>query len=584
MTWTVPARIETERLVIRKYELSDVAEMSRVIPADREHLAPYLPWARAEPVSDDERRATVALFIAQHESGEDFPMGIFERATGEYVGGAGFHTRRGAGVLEIGYWIASSHEGRGLVTETVLAQTAVALLYAGARRVEIYHAPDNARSGAVPRRAGFAHEGLAEADEHGPAMERWVADVSTLTREPAASTPLPTLRDASGAALGWPLWHVPARIETERLVIRRFRHEDVPEVSRVITANRDHLVRYLAWAEDEPKTPEARAATIAQNIAHHEAGVDFLMGLFDRVSGEYLGSAGLHPLDDRPGLEVGYWLSAEHEGRGLMSEAVAALTRVGLMHAGADTVEIFHRPDNARSGAVPRRLGFTDAGLTRDTDDGAEAHRWVADRGTLTVEPLAIAPFPRLADADGTAVAWQIWDVPSRIDTERLVLRRYEPEDVDAVHEAVLTNLDHLRPFIPWAKDEPLTLAQRVEQLAEHSRAFDAGEQFRFAVLDRVTGAFIGGAGLHTRVGPEALEVGYWIAADRAGHGLVTEAVRALTRVAFEAGARRAEIWCDADNVRSHAVAQRCGYTALGERVRGGERLLAWALEAPGHP
>ncbi|WP_062465035.1 GNAT family N-acetyltransferase [Demequina soli] len=581
MTWTVPARIETERLVIRRYVPEDAEAMSRVIPANRSHLERFLPWARAEPVSEEERAATVATFIAQHEAGEDFPMGIFDAATGEYVGGAGFHTRRGPGVLEIGYWIAAAHEGRGLVTEAVVAQTAVALLYAGARRVEIYHAPENVRSEAVPRRAGFTHEGLADADEHGPAAERWVADVATLTRDPLASAPLPTLRDADGATLAWPVWDVPARVETERLVIRRFRPEDAPEVSRVIAANREHLVRHLAWAKDEPKTPEQRAAKIALNIAHHEAGIEFLMGMFDRDGGAYLGSIGLHPLDDRPGLEIGYWIDAEHEGRGLVSEAAAALTRVGLAYAGAETVEIFHRPSNARSEAVPRRLGFADAGLTRDTDDGQEARRWVASRETLAAEPLATAPFPRLADADGLPLAWGLWDVPTRIDTERLVLRRYEPGDVAPLHESILTNLPHLLPFIPWARNEPLSLAEREDLVAEYGRAFDTGEQFRFAMIDRATGAFIGGAGLHTRVGPDALEVGYWIAADREGEGLVSEAVRALTEVALTSGASRVEIWCDPGNVRSNAVAERCGYGSLGLRTRGGETLHAWAAEGP---
>ncbi|WP_062318356.1 GNAT family N-acetyltransferase [Demequina maris] len=404
MTWRVPPRIETERLVIRRLEPADVPAMHEAILANVAHLLPFIPWAPSEPQTLEQREAKVAEFTAAFDAGEDFALGMFDRTTGAYVGGTGFHTRVGPEALEIGYWIRADRQGEGLVTEAVLALTAVALLYAGATRVELWCDPANVRSNAVAARSGFTAAGSSTRGDQD--FHVWVADLATLAREPAASSPLPRLADAAGTTLAWPLWSVPARIETERLVIRRFRHDDADEVSRVIAANREHLVRYLAWAEDEPKTPEERAAKIALNITNHEAGVEFLMGMFDRDGGAYLGGIGLHPLDSRPGLEIGYWIAESHEGRGLVTEAVAALTRVALAYAGAETVEIFHRPGNARSAAVPRRLGFRDLGLTRDTDDGQEAARWVADAATLEEAPLASAPIPRLADAAGDEVPW----------------------------------------------------------------------------------------------------------------------------------------------------------------------------------
>ncbi|WP_169747701.1 GNAT family N-acetyltransferase [Demequina subtropica] len=584
MTWTVPARIETERLVLRPYSpAADVDAYHARLVEDADHLRPWMPWAADEPKPVEEHLAWLEQCAAWAAEGGHAYLGIFDKDTGAFLGSGGFHATDDPSVREIGYWLGASAMGRGYASEATIALAAVGLLHAGATRVEIRVSPANVRSSAVARRCGFALEGIAAREGEEP-MEVWVADLGTLTREPAASTPLPTLRDAGGDVIAWPVWDVPARIETERLTIRRFLPEDAPAVSSVIAANREHLVRYLAWAEDEPKSPEARSRKIAENIARHEAGVDFLMGLFDRTTGQYLGSAGLHPLEDGRGLEIGYWISAEHEGRGLVTEAVAALTRVGLLHAGAGVVEIYHRPDNERSAAIPRRLGFTDAGLSSDTVDGSEHRVWVADLGTLGIEPLITTAFPRLADATGAAVAWRVWDVPARIETERLVLRRYEHGDVPAMHAAILENIDHLLPFIPWATDEPLTLAGREAQVTEYARASEAGEQFRFAMLDKATGAFIGGAGLHTRVGPDALEVGYWITAAREGEGLVTEAVGALARAAFASGAARVEIWCDPENDRSNAVAERCGFSPLGQRTRGGETLAAWALEAPGTP
>ncbi len=71
----------------------------------------------------------------------------------------------------------------------------------------------------------------------------------------------------------------------------------------------------------------------------------------------------------------------------------------------------------------------------------------------------------------------------------------------------------------------------------------------------------IGGAGLHRRVGPDALEIGYWLRASRVGQGLATEAAAVLTRLAFErCGVIRVEIHVDPANTASLAVADRLGY------------------------
>jgi RimJ/RimL family protein N-acetyltransferase len=56
-------------------------------------------------------------------------------------------------------------------------------------------------------------------------------------------------------------------------------------------------------------------------------------------------------------------------------------------------------------------------------------------------------------------------------------------------------------------------------------------------------------------------EIGYWVRRCFVGQGYITEAVRGVTRFAFETlGARRVEIRCDARNERSRRVAERSGF------------------------
>jgi len=150
---------------------------------------------------------------------------------------------------------------------------------------------------------------------------------------------------------------------------------------------------------------------------------------------------------------------------------------------------------------------------------------------------------------------------PYRIVTERLVLRCWEPRDAAALKEAVDSSIEHLLPWMPWAADEPQSLAQKVELLREFRGNFDLGRDYVYGIFDRAEAEVVGGTGLHTRVGPEAYEIGYWISAGRAGEGLATEATAALTRVTFElTDMERIDIRCDPANEHSRAIPRKLGY------------------------
>ena len=150
---------------------------------------------------------------------------------------------------------------------------------------------------------------------------------------------------------------------------------------------------------------------------------------------------------------------------------------------------------------------------------------------------------------------------PYRIETERLVLRCWEPRDAPLLKEAVDASLEHLRSWMPWAADEPQSLDEKVDLLRRFRSRFDAGEDFVMGVFPADESRVLGGTGLHPRTGIGALEIGYWIRADATGRGYATELSAALTRVGFEAcGAERMEIHVDPRNEASCRVPRRLGY------------------------
>jgi RimJ/RimL family protein N-acetyltransferase len=88
--------------------------------------------------------------------------------------------------------------------------------------------------------------------------------------------------------------------------------------------------------------------------------------LFSRDEAEVVGGSGLHTRVGEGAFEIGCWIRASRAGRGLATEATAALTHVGFEVCEVDRIEIHDGPGNERSMRTPRKLGFAvEAGLRR---------------------------------------------------------------------------------------------------------------------------------------------------------------------------------------------------------------------------
>jgi RimJ/RimL family protein N-acetyltransferase len=161
------------------------------------------------------------------------------------------------------------------------------------------------------------------------------------------------------------------------------------------------------------------------------------------------------------------------------------------------------------------------------------------------------------------------------IRTERLVLRCWEPGDAPLLADAIDSSLDHLRPWMPWAYDEPRSLDERIGLLRGFRGRFDLGEDFVYGVFARDEGQALGGSGLHTRAGEGALVIGYWIRASAVGRGYAREATAALARVAIRVcGVDRVEIRVDPANDASLRIPRALGFAeeaTLRRRLPGRE-------------
>jgi len=165
------ARVD-EGLELRLFELRHAELLFEVVQANREHLAPWMPWA--ESVSVENQRAFIAGGLKQFADGNGFQCGIWYE--GQLVGGVGLHylrwdTKR----TEIGYWLAEGVQGQGMVTRVCRHLLRYIFEELKFNRVEIRCALGNVRSRAVPERLGFKQEGvLRQVDKLPSGWVDWV--------------------------------------------------------------------------------------------------------------------------------------------------------------------------------------------------------------------------------------------------------------------------------------------------------------------------------------------------------------------------------------------------------------------------
>jgi ribosomal-protein-serine acetyltransferase len=203
--------------------------------------------------------------------------------------------------------------------------------------------------------------------------------------------------------------------------------------------------------------------------------------------------------------------------------------------------------------------------------------------------------------APGTPkAAWVPGDRPPEVvrvgGTE---LHRWRTADAAALYAAVTSSLDHLRPWMPWAARYEATAAADYTTTCEVAWANREHFDYRIATAD-APAAVLGSASLMARLGPAALEIGYWVRADAVRQGLATRAAAALTVAGLALpGVTRVEIWHDVCNTASAAIPARLGFTRAGDccRIPGSNPegaatdetglLAAWVLhrdDLPGSP
>lgn len=144
-------------LELRLYEDHRAPVLAEVVRANLTHLSPWMPWATPE-YNEQQALTFIRSSREQWFKGDGFSSGIWEHGT--YVGGIGTHeinhTMRS---VSIGYWLAESAQGRGIMTACARALVDYCFRDLDLHRVWLEAAVENTKSRAVAERIGMIEEG-----------------------------------------------------------------------------------------------------------------------------------------------------------------------------------------------------------------------------------------------------------------------------------------------------------------------------------------------------------------------------------------------------------------------------------------
>lgn len=155
------------------------------------------------------------------------------------------------------------------------------------------------------------------------------------------------------------------------LRLSRVSLEHIPALFALTQQNRAFLRQWLPWLDLVSCQVDTEAYVI-NSMAAADRGERYNYALFyrDQLAG-VIGLYDVNPINRR--AAIGYWLSEDKNGLGLMTEAVRRMTVKGFGDFGLNRIEVYCATENHGSRAVPERLGFEFEGILRQ-------HEWLYTR------------------------------------------------------------------------------------------------------------------------------------------------------------------------------------------------------------
>ena len=153
---------------------------------------------------------------------------------------------------------------------------------------------------------------------------------------------------------------------TDSVELRQLTQYDSQELSTLIDNNRAYLREWLPWLDSSNHINDT-ARFIGRSVEQAEDENGLTLGIV--CGGILAGVIGQHYIDSlNRRTEIGYWIDAAHQGRGIVTRATARLVDYAFKEQDCNRVILQCAVGNLKSRAVAERLGFTQEGISREAE------------------------------------------------------------------------------------------------------------------------------------------------------------------------------------------------------------------------
>jgi ribosomal-protein-serine acetyltransferase len=148
-------------ITVRPFLASDADNFLQAVRSSLDSLCYWFPWCHPNYALAN-AQGWMAYCEASWAAGTEYPMGIFDNATGQVLGGTGLnHISRAYNFTNLGYWVSESQRGKGLATAAARMALDIGFNDLRFTRIEIFALPFNLASQQVAKKLGATSEGVA---------------------------------------------------------------------------------------------------------------------------------------------------------------------------------------------------------------------------------------------------------------------------------------------------------------------------------------------------------------------------------------------------------------------------------------
>jgi RimJ/RimL family protein N-acetyltransferase len=157
----------------------------------------------------------------------------------------------------------------------------------------------------------------------------------------------------------------PDEVETERLVLRRYRSEDAAEILELVQRNQAQLAREFAQTAGLRSVDDAQAFT-GEKQEQWNVGRTFCYGIWRKQPREQIGQIQVKNIGwEIPSAELGYFIDRSAQRRGYASESIGRILGLAFQQLGFQRIFVRILPSNRESFSLAKKLGFQEEGLHR---------------------------------------------------------------------------------------------------------------------------------------------------------------------------------------------------------------------------